>query len=236
MQDPVIDEVLATLGQFNPKSVFLYGSRARRDFTPVSDYEVGIIFDSQYYVNRSSIHEAIKTPKVRVYPFKWDELLHGTFDTPFQKPIHLREIITGGRTIAGEHIIEQLPPPPITTFDLVQRIRFDIGYSLAAILSMRSGDIATCHDEFSKSCLFGVRCLEILELRVFPVGYDEIYELSSKVATQPEFVEVIKSAYGLRQEGKDVKSDIIFQNISLLNFIENKIVESFKTLGDRQLA
>jgi len=88
----------------------------------------------------------------------------------FQKSIYLREIIKGGQTIAGEHLLEQIPLLPITTLDLIQRLRFDIGMALAALLSFRAGDTQTSMEEFSKSCLFGLRCLEIIEIKTFQVG------------------------------------------------------------------
>src|SRR5688572_2010628 len=104
-QDQTIQETIAALSQFNPKSVFLYGSRGRSDFKPDSDYEVGVIFDDDKYVQRSDIHAAISNPNVKAYPFKWEELLHGTFSHVFQKSLYQREIIKGGRTIAGEDLI-----------------------------------------------------------------------------------------------------------------------------------
>ena len=145
----------------------------------------------------------------------------------------MREIIKGGRTIAGEHLIEQIPPPPITTLDLIQRIRFDIGMALAALLSFRAGDLQTSMEEFSKSCLFGLRCLEILELKTFPVGYDEIYELSAKVVSESEHLEVIEAAYAQRKDGRTPSIDILFKNISLLDsLIEPKILAAFKERGN----
>lgn len=137
MDDGVITETLKALDKFKPRSVFLYGSRSRGDAKPDSDYEIGVIFDDDKYVRRSDIHAAIPNPNVKAYPFKWGELLNGTFGHVFQKSIYLREIIKGGRTIAGEHLLEQIPPPPITTLDLIQRLRFDIGMALAAVLSFR---------------------------------------------------------------------------------------------------
>lgn len=169
--DEVIKEAVASLDQFKPKAVFLYGSHARGDAKPDSDYEIGVLFDSASYVERARIHAAIKNPRIKAYPFKWEELQQGTFSHVFQKSIFLREIIQSGRTIAGEHLLEQIPPLPITTLDLIQRLRFDIGQALAALFSYRSGDMQTSMEEFSKSCLFGLRCLEILELKEFPVGY-----------------------------------------------------------------
>lgn len=234
--NPTITATLQTLAQFNPKSVFLYGSRARTDFTPDSDYEIGIIFDDDKYVPMSDIHAAITDPKVKVYPFKWDELLHSTFHWLFQKPLFVREIVRSGRTIAGEHLVEQIPPLPITTLDLVQDIRFYVARALDALLSSRSGDTQTSMDLFSKSCFFGLRDLEILELKTFPIGYDEIYNLSARVITEPEHRKVIEAAHVFRKEGKPASMDILYENISLLDsFIEPKLLEAFKANGNKEI-
>ena len=233
MNDPVITDTLDRLTRFNPKSVFLYGSRGRGDAKPGSDYEVGVIFDDGKYVQRSEIHAAISDPRVKVYPFKWEELSHGTFGHVFQKSIYMREIIKGGKTLAGEHLVEQIPPPPITVLDLMQRLRFDIGMALAAILSYRAGDMQTSMEEFSKSCLFGVRCLEMLELKAFPLGYEEIYDLSGKLVAEPEYRRVIEAAYAQRKDGEVPSIDVLFDNISLLDtFIEPKIMAVFNAQGN----
>ncbi len=234
--DPVITATLQALSKFRSKSVFLYGSRGRGDAKPDSDYEIGVIFDDDKYVRRSDIHAAITNPQVKAYPFKWGELSSGTFGHVFQKSIYLREIIVGGKTVAGEHLIEQIPPPPITTLDLIQRLRFDIGMALAAILSFRTGDMQTSMEEFSKSCFFGLRCLEILELKTFPVGYDEIYELSAKLVADPEYKAVIDAAHDVRTTGKQASMDILFNNISLLDtLIEPKVLTVFKARGNEDI-
>lgn len=234
--DPVIITTLQALEQFHPKSVFLYGSRGRGDFKPDSDYELGVIFDDNKYVHRADIHAAIINPDVKAYPFKWGELSSGTLDILFQKSIYLREITKGGKTIAGEDLIVQIPSLPITTLDLVQDIRFYIGRALDALLSFRSGDMETSMDAFSKSCFFGLRALEILELKKFPLGYNEIYHLSAKLVTDAEYREPIEAAHAVRKEGKRPEIDMLYQNISLLDsFIEPKILVAFKDIGDRQL-
>lgn len=233
MKDLVIDETLQSLAKFNPKSVFLYGSRGRGDAKIDSDYEFGVIFDDDDYVQRSDVHAATANPQVKAYPFKWSELSQGTFGHVFQKSIYLREIIEGGKTVAGKKLVENIKPVPITTLDLIQRLRFDIGLALAALLSSRSGDMVTSMEEFSKSCLFGLRCLIILELKEFPVGYEEIYTLAGKLQGVEEYQHVIDAAFAQRSNAQLPEIDIIFENISLLDtFIEPKIVAYFNKKGN----
>lgn len=234
--DPVISEAIQALAQFNPKSVFLYGSRGRGDFRPDSDYEIGVIFDDDGYVKRSDIHAAILNPKVKAYSFKWSELLSGDFGFVFQKSLYLREIIKSGRTIAGEHLVEQIPPVPITTLDLVQDIRFYIARALDAMLVFREGNKELGMETFSKSCFFGLRGLEILELKKFPTSYGEIYDLSLKIVKEPEYRKVIEAAYLVRQESKVPTIDILYKNISLLDsVIEPKVLAVFEIQGNKQI-
>lgn len=231
--DPIITESLSVLKRFNPKSVFLYGSRGRDDFKPDSDYEIGVIFDDEKYVSRSAIHAVITNPLVKVYPFKWSELSLGTFSHVFQKSLYLREIILGGCTIDGERLIEGLPLPDITTLDLIQRVRFDIGMALAALLSFRANDMPTSMEEFSKSCFFGLRSLEILEFKKFPVGYDEIFDVSASFDLEPKYQGVIEAARAVRTNGQAPTPDMIFNNISLLDsYIEPKVLNFYKSNGD----
>lgn len=235
-KDKTLDETITALDKFNPKSIFLYGSRGRGDANPDSDYEIGIIFDDDKYIHRADIHAAITNPNVKAYPFKWGELSEGKLDFLFQKSIYLREIITGGKTIAGEDLIKQIPLVTITTLDLMQRVRFDIGMALAALLSFRTGDMQTSMEEFSKSCFFGLRCLEILELRTFPSGYEEIYELSSKVVEEAKYRKVIEAAHEVRKTGKAPTIDVLYENISLLDsLVEPKLMAAFEAHGNQEI-
>jgi predicted nucleotidyltransferase len=83
--DPVISEAVGSLRKFSPKSVFVYGSRGWGDATPNSDYEIGVIFEDDKYVRRADIHAAVTNPKVKAYPFRWNELRNGSLDFLFQK-------------------------------------------------------------------------------------------------------------------------------------------------------
>ena len=234
--DSILQTALQSLAQFHPKSVFLYGSRGRGDFKPDSDYELGVIFDDDKYIHRADIHAAISNPDVKAYPFKWGELSTGKLDFLFQKSLYLREIIKGGKTIAGEDLIVQIPPLPITTLDLVQDVRFSLARALDALLSFRSGDMPTSMELFSKSCFYGLRCLEILELKTFPLGYDQIYDLAAKFNMEQEYREVVEAAHDVRNTGKQPPIDIIYENISLLDtFIEPKILAAFNMRGNEEL-
>lgn len=234
--DPVLTHTLENLMQFSPRAVFVYGSRGRGDFNPESDYEVGVVFDSDHYTERKTIHEAIDNPSVKVYPHRWEDLTSGNLNILFQKSLYLRELKLGAKLLYGEDVLAAIPDIPITLLDLLQRTRFDLGLALASLLSFRAGDTATSMEEFSKSCLFGLRSLIIFELKKFPVGYEEIYELSKTLEIDNDLRLVIESAIGYRRDGTVPDIDMIYDNISLLDsLIEPKLLKSFNANGNIEL-
>lgn len=228
----MLDKIVQELQQFSPYSIFLYGSRGRGDNKDDSDYEVGVIFEDDKVIRRSELHKKVNLDSVRIYPFKLSEIESGELDTPFVNSIYLRELVEGGRTIFGEKVVEALNPQPITTLDLIRRVRFDVGYALAAILSCRTGDLETAYEEFSKSCLFGLRTMIILRQGKFIVGYDNIYEERIAVVENPEYLAVIEAAYSLRVGAKSIDSNLLFDNMSFLDYVEKAVLEVLGKKGN----
>jgi hypothetical protein len=94
----------------------------------------------------------------------------------------------------------------------------------------------TSMEEFSKSCFFGLRCLEILQLRTLPIGYGEIYRLAPNVVDDPGCLDVIEAAHKVRATGSIPVIDVLYSNISLLDtFIEPKLMAAFKAEGNTDL-
>jgi hypothetical protein len=226
-----LDAVLDKLEALNPVSIFLYGSRARSDFLEKSDYETGILFEDKNYHSRSQIAEIVAVSGMSIYPFKLNDFRAYKPDTPFQKNLYMRELIVGGKTIRGQKIIEDMKPPSIKIIDLLQQVRFDMGYGLAALIAYRNNDNRTAALTFSKSCLFSTRCHEILQLERFPLTYDEIYRLSKRLIPD-EYRDLLTSAFEVRQDFAKLKPEAIFQNIAYLNqFIEPQILDVYKRQG-----
>jgi len=223
-----LNQVCARLKKLNPKAAFLYGSRARKDYLKNSDYEIGVLFSKKEYLSRSRLKTIFKKYKnFNIYPFEYEKFKKGEIDTPFQKNIYLKEIIEKGKTIVGSEVIENTKAPKIQIIDIIQDIRFNIGRSLDSIICEREGNSKIATSIFSKSCLFGTRDLIILELKKFPVSYDEIYKLSKKLNLR-EYKKVVENAYEIRKGGK-IQKKYLFENISYLNqFVEKKIVTSYK--------
>ena len=223
-----LDKVCAELKKLNPKSAFLYGSRARKDYLKNSDYEIGVLFSKGNYLSRSELKIIFKKYKnFNIYPFEYEKFKKGEIDTPFQKNIYLKEIIEKGKTIVEDEVIKNMKSPKIQIIDIMQDIRFNIGRSLDSIICEREGNSKIATSIFSKSCLFGTRDLIILKLKKFPVSYDEIYKLSKKL-NLGEYKKVVENAYKIRR-GKKAQKNNLFKNISYLNqFVEKEIITSYK--------
>lgn len=230
--DTVLKKIIETC---DPVSVFLYGSRARADFLKRSDFEIGVLIPTDRYVSRSELKKAVGEDGINVYPFRLEDLKKGIIDTPFQKIIYLRELVSAGKTLHGEKVVENMKAPAITVVDVMQDLRFNIGYALGALISHRNKDFKTASLEFYKSCLFGTRSFLILKKRKFALSYDEIFSLSKELNLDV-YSDLVKTAYKCRI-GKTKYSEMdIFQNISYLNkFIEPELMKYFEKYGNKAL-
>jgi len=211
-----------------PISIFLYGSRARKDFKKESDYEIGIIFDKNK-ISRSEIAKMHDLKSLVVYPFLLDDIKNFNIDTPFPKAIYLKELIETGKTFFGEKILENMTAPKIEIIDLIQATSFEIGTAMAAVRSFRTGDLITASINF-KSALFGARILEILELKKFPYTYDEIWKLSKELNLSDEYNQLLDQAIKIRQ-GEKIEEKWLFKNITFLNQeVMRRVKEEYKKI------
>ena len=229
-----IDNILKKIIKLcNPASIFLYGSRARTDFLKRSDYEIGVLIPENRYITRSQIKKNISVPNINIYPFRLENFSKGVIDTPFQKSIYLRELVLAGKTLYGEKIIENMKLPTITVVDLIQDLRFNIGYALASVNSHRNNDKRTASLEFYKSCLFGTRNLLILRKKKFALTYDDIYN-SSKEINLDIYSRLVKKAYKCRPGKNKYSEHDLFENISYLNrFMEPQLIKYFEKNGNK---
>lgn len=231
-----LDEVIAKLIQYcDPISIFIYGSRARKDFQEKSDWEIGVLMLKKRYIRRSKLKKIIADKSFSIYPFEYENFVKGKIDTPFNRPLFLRELALSGKIIYGERIIKKINLPAIRVIDIIQDLRFNLGYAFAAMHSFRNGDKFTASYEFYKSCLYGTRCLEILKLRKFPKNYNEIEKFSKRLSLG-EHKPLITAAINIRNRKKKLEEKVIFQNISYLNeLIEQEIIKYFSKHGNRIL-
>src|SRR3989344_1190359 len=209
------------------KSVFLYGSRARGDYLEDSDYEIGVLIEKDKYIGRSEIKEKFGIKGVSIFPFCYEDFIAGNPDTPFVKSIYLMDVISSGKTLAGEDVIKNLPLLQITLLDVIQDVGFNLGYALAATHSFRNGDNTTATLHFIKSCLFGTRDYAMFKKQKYSVAYDDIAaEAESLGLGTYSDLPVIANKLRKGEVALDEKS--LFKNISYLNqLIEREASEVY---------
>ena len=215
----MVNTIIDKLRRFNPKSIFVYGSRAINSVNSKSDFELGIIFDEENYVHSSAIREIIDNAEFSVYSFKYRELTKYDIDTPFEKNLYIYSLICGGaKTIYGEKIIENLVPLKICVENLISDVYFNLGYALSAYRVSKTGNFELATEMLYKSFFFVVRDLIFFKTNKFVNGYNNIYKSAQQIEIPKEYKELFNKAYELRNE-KCVQCDssYYFQNISFIN-------------------
>lgn len=217
---------------FSPLSIFLYGSRARDDYLPDSDYEIGVLFSAADMIDESALQGAINADKqYRIYPYEVNSFISGDFDLPFEITIFLKKVSLRGRTIWGKKVIESMETPPVTVVSVMRDIKFQIGRASDAVVCGNLGYDAMASQLFFKSCLLGSKDLIILETRTFPVSYKEILA-SSKNLNLEEYAGITDKAYLSRTE-KVFKNGDLLKNIWFLNrLVERRIIDFYRKNGD----
>lgn len=228
-----IEKVLEKIyKQTKPVSIFIYGSRAREDYKENSDYEIGVLYKKENYIQRKDLNKLHSLNKLNIFPFYYNDFIKYQLDTPFPKSIYLREVVTGGRTIKGKRIIENIKPPSIKLIDLLEGVVFQQGYALAATHSYKQNDLVTSSTHFTKSLLYGMRVLIILEKKEFPLTFDEIVEAGKRLIPDGEVNDLMVHAIDVRN-GKKPDIDMLYANISFLNKVVLKKVKAELQKGDR---
>jgi len=212
-----VTHTLETL--FEPLSIFLYGSMVRGDTNSQSDYEVGIIFNDNDYISRRELSKAVNSSMYRIYPFRLSEITNSSIDTPFQKNIFIRSLVSGNaKTLSGEAIIENLKKPVIRGTDIYEELSFNLGYAFSAMHTYRDGNLELTKSFLYKSCLYATRAYCMVIKKEICLGYGNVCDLSKTVSLPKEFEELIKFAYDLRCE-KDIEFNdmYIYKNLTYIN-------------------
>lgn len=218
---PQIQNLATELVDRGARSVFLYGSRAREDNLPDSDWEIGVVFDQEKYVSRREL-ATLQTDGVVIYPFKYEELVAGIADVPFTRSIWLIELITAAKTIRGEEVTSKIPLPEITTFDIIADNSFYKARSIDAMIAQREGQSSLARDLFVKSALLGARVLILSQGLQFPKNYPDIVSLATPLLDE-ESQAILVRALEVRAQIVDVTANETFDNIGLQMEVEEKI-------------
>lgn len=204
---------------FNPYSIFLYGSAATSTFNSKSDYEIGVIFKSDNYISRKQIKEIVPQNIYAIFPFKLEEMFSYDIDTPFQKEIYIASLIKGGaRTIKGKDVFQELKAPIITKDCLLEDVYFNKGLALSAVKIFKTGNIELANEQFYKSCFYVTRDLIYSKQNYLCTTYEDIYLKSKEIDIPKEYGDLLDLAYDLRMEKiSSIDSIMYFKNISFIN-------------------
>lgn len=208
-----------------PVSIFLYGSQARGDTVPESDFELGVVIKRGQSITRRAIAEELEliSSNIRGYVFVYEDLLNKEIDTPFEKSLFLRELACSAVTLYGQHLVEELVPPPVTATDAILDLRFQVGRSIAALIASRNGEEASATENFHKSCLFGCRLLAIESAAQFPSNYADIVQLVTGHLPE-EFSYLPRLALASRSDKRMPEDQAFHDNIALLTkYIEPRL-------------
>ena len=177
-------------------------------------------------ISRATLANRFVGTNVHAYPCSYEQLKNGHIDTPFQLAVFLRELHLSARTLYGEPLVETLIPPPITTLDALQDVRFAIGRSVSAVLAERFHESVVAIQSFYKSCLLGARMAVLAQLSEFPLSYQDIAERALAICPD-EHSHVIAQAHESRLLGRPPTSkDIAYDNIKLLtSWVEPILLE-----------
>ena len=236
MTDKIMTEEVAKalkniFDKTKPISIFIYGSRARTDFKPTSDYEVGALYSKKNKPRRSEIAALHEVDGMNVYPFIAEDLERYNLDTPFPIAIYLRELIGSSKTVFGKQVLEKMELPEIKLTDLLERAAFDVATAFAALRSFRTNDLINTAINF-KSAMFGTRVLEIYKLEKFPYTYDEIFEVASELGLSIEYMAMLDHAMKARN-GNKIEEQFLFTNLTFLNQeVLQKIRNEIRKNGD----
>ena len=226
-----LDIVVRELKGYYPVSVFIFGSRARNDNHERSDWEIGVIFDEQYFLSKETLDALVSPPEnIHLYPYRYNILLEGKIEAPFPQAMFLTEILLTGKTIYGKKVVETLPLPLITPTDLLEEINFSLARATDAIVAYQNKNEIVARKLFWKSCLFGTRALILLYLKRFPCDYKEIVELSTKVGTERE-IKIVMRAYQARNQKIFISVNMLYQNLFYLTSIREIIYSYSKIIS-----
>jgi len=218
---PQIQSLATDLVDRGARSVFLYGSRARGDNLPDSDWEVGVIFDEEKYISRREL-APLQTEGVVIYPFRYAELASGIANVPFTRSIWLTELITVAKTIRGQEVTRNLPPPEITAFDIIADNSFYKARSLDAMVAQRESYDSLARDLFVKSALLGARVLILAQDLQFPKSYPDIVRVATPLLDAKSQL-ILSRALEVRRRKDVVTTNETFDNIGLQIEVEEKV-------------
>ncbi len=211
-------KILQNLIGLNPVSIIITGSAASGESGKKSDIDIMVIFKDSNYVNRRALKK-FATGKVRIYPFRLNELKKQKSPHPFPIRFYFWWLFSNSKVIYGNRpkILNHI----LTNKDLKDVLSFERGVALSAMHSLRNNDQETARISFVKSCLFGATAGIGLLKKYPPKNYSDTVRLGTKIFPQHSWL--IRRANKIRKNGGRITEHDIFKNIEFLHYIALKI-------------
>jgi hypothetical protein len=226
-----VQETVELVGaKSQPVSIFLYGSRAREDFTPKSDYEVGVVYDKEKRWKREELAALNPHREVNFYPFVIEEMRQGVLDTPFPKAFYLKELMMSAQVVWGEQIFESIPQVPIRVVDVLEVLAYEKGYALASVLAMRKNNWELASFLFTKSALYGFKVLLAILQKKFVVDYQETMKLAKGLELYSDEQQLLDACEKARYRAINPEMALLYVNITFLNRTIPTYLHSFADL------
>jgi len=200
-----------------PICIFLYGSMSRDDSVSESDYEIGVIYQQNKKVSRSTLFSYHQFKNLKIYPFSLKDLQNNCLDTPFPGSFYLLQLIDNAQILFGENVFINIKRPVITSSDLIETIAFSLGRAYAAVVSSRQKDTLAVIDNFTKSFLYGLQALAFIKIGQIIYSYRKLKNSIQDLDIPSEYSPLISHVFAVRNGEILPDSNLLFKNISFLN-------------------
>jgi hypothetical protein len=211
-----------------PLCIFLYGSMSRGDSVSGSDYEIGVIYQQNLKVQRSTLAAYHQCNDLKIYPFSLEDLQNHCLDTPFPKSFYLLQLIDNAKVLFGKNVFDNIDKPVLNSSDLVETIAFSLGRAYAAVVSSRQNDTVAVIDGLTKSFLYGLQTLVFIKTGQIIYSYRQLKDSVQNINIPAEYSLLTSHVFAVRNGEALPDPNLLFKNISFLNRFTMPLARQYK--------
>ncbi|HCC32185.1 MAG TPA: hypothetical protein DEQ03_19370 [Marinilabiliales bacterium] len=197
--------------------IFLYGSMSRGDSVSESDYEIGVIYQKDSKVSRSTLSTYHQFDNLKIYPFSLEDLQNNSLDTPFPRSLYLLQLINNAQVLFGENVFNNINKPVLNSSDLIEVVAFSLGRAYAAVVSSRQNDTIAVIDNLTKSFLYSLQTLVFVKTGKIIYSYHELKNQVPNLNIPAEYTQLASHVFAVRSGETLPDPNLLFKNISFLN-------------------
>jgi len=204
--------------EYDPVSIYVYGSFATNEAVDTSDIDLGFIINDKK-PNFNEIKELEEefnkrnNIKVRIYYFD-----PNNFKAPFTHSIFIRRMMESNVLLYGKPLNEVFERPKIDLFDIER----ELGYERAGLIELYKRLRENKFDRENKDdlceyILYMAACLEMLN-GIFPKSFKEMAENYSG-----EFSDFVKQMYEIRSKNESITKELFYKCLQFSDYVEKEI-------------